>query len=588
MVKKRSVGDSAPLHRRAHKHIRHHYFRLMPDKKHHRIMIWVAFFVSAGIIAAQLLYPPERAVPLARLGTENVAGKTDVELSQHITQSFQAKKLRIHVGKDTAEYSLAETGAEPTAESMALRLTDYPFWQRFIPLSILWQVPHVDTLTMTYSNTVLEQFVAESQKRFAIAPINAGVAIKNGKLVATMDTAGRKVEAEAIKQALLDASIAYDGVVDLTIPSESVPASKQSDDIQDVAAQAQAALSRQVTIEVGGKTFTPDVDTIASWLTLSETKTGRTVLELQTKGLDAYVAELNKSVGVAAGQTNIQLQNGVEVSRESGKVGKRVDDASLKTSLEAYLLRGEGTGTMSIPLVEVAPQVIYNRRYTATESGLRAYVKDAAREQNANIVIEQLSNSYWTASANANLSTVSASTYKLYVALYLFDQMNQGKIHWDDSMLDTTVSGCFDRMTIASTNPCAEQWLSDFGRSNVNQFTWKHGFSHGTTFTDPMAVHTTAGDLATYMVGLERGTLISGAQRDRLLHSLSSHPYRWGVPSGSGGQVYDKVGFLWDYVHDAAIVRHPKGTYVIVVMTKGRSYATIATITREVEKILYP
>ena len=143
-------------------------------------------------------------------------------------------------------------------------------------------------------------------------------------------------------------------------------------------------------------------------------------------------------------------------------------------------------------------------------------------------------------------------------------------------------------MTNAGTNPCAEAWLNSWGRDNVNNFVYEHGFSRGTTFTDPVATHTTAADLAKFMIGLEDGSLVGGAYRDRLLHSLSVHPYRSGVPAGSAGQVWDKVGFLWDYVHDAAIVRHPKGRYVIVVMTKGRSYATIAGITREVEKIMYP
>ena len=166
--------------------------------------------------------------------------------------------------------------------------------------------------------------------------------------------------------------------------------------------------------------------------------------------------------------------------------------------------------------------------------------------------------------------------------------MDKGKIHWDDPWLDTTVSVCFDRMTIASTNPCAEAWIDKAGRDNLNKFLWDRGFSHGTTFTNPEATHTTANDLKKFMIGLDTGSLIDGAHRDRLLHSLSVHPYRSGVPAGSAGKVWDKVGFLWDYVHDAAIVHHPKGKYVIIVMTKGYSYAKIAEITREAEEIMYP
>ncbi|HMS93291.1 MAG TPA: serine hydrolase, partial [Candidatus Saccharibacteria bacterium] len=109
-----------------------------------------------------------------------------------------------------------------------------------------------------------------------------------------------------------------------------------------------------------------------------------------------------------------------------------------------------------------------------------------------------------------------------------------------------------------------------------------------TTFTHPVATHTTARDLRTFLLGVNDGSIVNGAQRDRLLTALSSHSFRQGIPAGSKGTVQDKVGFLWDYTHDAAIVRHPRGTYVMVVMTKGQSYARIAAITREVEKIMYP
>ncbi|HMH70341.1 MAG TPA: serine hydrolase, partial [Candidatus Saccharimonadales bacterium] len=88
--------------------------------------------------------------------------------------------------------------------------------------------------------------------------------------------------------------------------------------------------------------------------------------------------------------------------------------------------------------------------------------------------------------------------------------------------------------------------------------------------------------------GLNDGTLVSGDHRNRLLSSLGRHPYRYGIPTGSAGIVHDKVGFLWDYVHDTAIVQHPRGTYLMTIMTKGQSYGAIASVTRQIERIMYP
>jgi hypothetical protein len=255
---------------------------------------------------------------------------------------------------------------------------------------------------------------------------------------------------------------------------------------------------------------------------------------------------------------------------------------------EILLSAGELSAQIELPLREVLPSVIYNSKYTTTQAGLQAYVSDVAHARNMRIVVRQLDGSGWRAAAREHESIPSASTYKLFVSLVLFDKINKGEIGWNDPMLDTTVAGCYERMVVASTNPCAEAWIAQFGRQYINDFIHARGFSGGTSFTTGWANHTTAADLTNYMIGLSNGSLVSGANRDRLLNALGRHPYRYGIPTGSQGQVNDKVGFLWDYVHDTAIVRHPRGAYVMTIMTKGQSYAAIASVTREIERIMYP
>ena len=69
---------------------------------------------------------------------------------------------------------------------------------------------------------------------------------------------------------------------------------------------------------------------------------------------------------------------------------------------------------------------------------------------------------------------------------------------------------------------------------------------------------------------------------------MSRQIWRQGIPAGTRGWTSNKVGFLWDYVHDVGVVHHPRGTYVMAVMTKGASYGIIAQITREIEALMYP
>ena len=66
---------------------------------------------------------------------------------------------------------------------------------------------------------------------------------------------------------------------------------------------------------------------------------------------------------------------------------------------------------------------------------------------------------------------------------------------------------------------------------------------------------------------------------------MKRNVYRQGIPAGASGTVADKVGFLNGLLHDAAIVYSPKGTYVLVILTNGSSWANIAELTKKIEAL---
>lgn len=560
----------------------------MPNTKIYRVLIWVAFLLYTAIVAAQMLYPLDRALPLAKIGDADISFWSSEDLAKKLNDQFSSSQLKLVTPRVTVDYPLGQAGAELKTGQMIETATNYPFWWRFVPLSIFFQPVQQDLLDIQYSQTVLDAFSKKQLTKLTIKPKSARLSIKNGRIVAESDQSGQHTSLRSISKAIKALSVDMSGVTVVHVPVWQTKAKVTAEDFSDVKHQAEVALSRVVVISVAGQEdFSVSRDEIASWLVVGE-KSGAPALQFDGKAFAKYLETIDKTVGRPAGTTNITLTNGIETGRDEGAVGKKIDRTGLTDAVESWLLSGNGGSLFVTQLVDVPPVIVYNNTYTASQAGLRAYVTDMAQQMDVHIAIQQLGGEGWSARARAGESIPSASTYKLYVAKWLFEQMNQGKTSWNDPILDTTVSVCFDRMTIASTNPCAIEWLDRAGRSNINQFVYGLGFSHGTTFVHPVATHTTASDLMKFMIGLENGSLVSGAHRDRLLHSLSVHPYRSGVPAGSAGQVWDKVGFLWGYVHDAAIVRHPQGTYVIIVMTNGQSYAKIAEITRQVEKIMYP
>jgi len=567
------------------------YLSYLPKQRHHRWALFSGIFLIAGIIAAQLALPYGRGLPLATINGVNKAFATHDELAKALTDLFGTSKLTLKVGNDkSVTYPLSSAGAVPNTEDMIKTLTDYPVWQRLIPGSLLWQQTHVTEASVYYDKVPLEAFAKARSKELTFPPQNARLAIKAGKLVATPEIIGSDVTAAVLEKTISSAHMSLGKTTTIVVPSTRTPAQRTMLDLAKVRAQAEAVIGRKVTITADTKDFSPDSTTIASWLLLTTDASGNVTLTIDTSKVKQYLATVNAKVGTKAGQTNINLVDGQEASRTTGASGRAINSDELAKQLASQLLINNAVH-LTARFVAVAPSVIYDHKYTTTQAGLQAYISDVSAAQNMHIVVQQLSGEKWYAAAREHESIPSGSTYKLFVAMVLFDRINKGQIHWNDPMLDTDVAGCFDRMTVASTNPCAESWIAQFGRQYINNFIYARGFSTGTTFLAPDATHTTAADLNKYMIGLNNGTLVSGANRDRLLNNLSRHPYKYGIATGSvvaSDKVYDKVGFLWDYIHDTAIVTHPRGTYILTIMTKGQSYAAIANVTREIERIMYP
>lgn len=569
--------------------VAHTYRSVMPAKKHHRILVWVVFFVITGVIVGQMLYPLDRAVPFARLGHDTVGWERESTLIERISGIFPKAQAEIRVGGISKKtIPLVQTGAQSNAETMTAQLTNYPFWQRFIPGSILWQHPMVASWAVTYNTTQLDEFARKAAAELSSEPVNAGLLIKDSTLIATPDYDGYRVRDRDIVRALTTGNLAFGEKVAVNLISERVRASKTAADFADVEKRARETIDLNITIRAADVTFSPDVATRTSWLRLGEDTTGKTVLSIDEGSIGSYVdGVILKQVGKPAGQTVVAIVNGREASRQEGDKGRSLDKAALVAQIRAYMIDRQGGPMLTATMTDLAPRIVYNTSYTASYEGLQAYISEKAKH-GAWINIQQLDGDRWSLGADDHDSVVSGSTYKLYVALYLFKEMNEGKRDWGTPILDANTDTCFNRMTIASTNPCAEEWLRQFGRGTLNDYLYSKGFSTATTFTHPQATHTSAADLSRYMIGLENGSLVGGAQRDRLLYSLSHHPYRYGIPTGSKGQVWDKVGFVFNYVNDAAIVYHPRGKYVMTIMTQGQSYGAIAAMTREIEKLMYP
>ena len=568
------------------RHVKHTAHRVHHHINRHALW-WVVFLVSSLIIALQLLYPLDRALPFSRLNGQSVSLQPYEKLAERIDRYFAESNVTLAAG-DSLKISFApgEAGIHPDLDMTVMRLTDYPVWQRLMPLSIFFVWPDVHSVDVQASATKQEVFVDTVLPKLNTLPQDAGLSIVEGNLQMKDDVPGTLVTKGDLQKALASARF---GLVTTTIvvPSEALSAEKPSSYFDAVKHQAEAVIALPITIDVEEEVVTPSHSDIASWLAVGEDDHKQAMLTINDTVLDVYLKTLQDKHATAAGQMNITRVDGRETARVDGVPGRTIDVANLRQQVVSTLLTTKEP-TLSAHFVAVEPTVVINRKYTSSQAGLQAYVSDQAATRNVRISVQQIGGSGWKAGARETETTVSASTYKLYVALMLFDKMDQGEITWDTPILGMSTRTCFEHMIVASTNACAEEWIRQFGAQNINNFIYSKGFSTGTSFTNPIANHTTTADLTRYFRGLDEGWLMSSEYRQYLLDALKRHHYTKGIPSGSAGEVHNKVGFLWDYSNDSAVVYHPRGTYVIAVMTKGLSFYAIAGITREIEAIMYP
>ncbi|MBP6038073.1 MAG: serine hydrolase [Candidatus Saccharimonas sp.] len=549
----------------------------------------VLFGVGALLLVelcVQLLYPYDRALPFATVGTVRAGFSSRSDLARIFQEQFEGSKVELVSGDRKIVMPLSKLGASIGSDQMAARLTEYPLWQRLLPLSIVINRPHVPSLQIAFTGSQVTTAVSSIAGQLSAEPTDAVLSLERGALKVGTAKEGRTVTNADIIKALV-AGTYHLGTTTIQVPGKVISPARGDNDIAEAKRQAEAALAREVTLEiVDKKRITIDAATKASWLAIDLAAKPAT-LTTNSEAIASYVTSLNDGVKTEAIPTAVTIVDGTERSRKEGTSGSALDVGDVVAKVGAALI-GTAGPAISVQLQPVAPSTTYARSYTNSQAGLQAYVAYATSTQNVRIVVQQLDGPGWSASGRAEESIPSASTYKLYVMLRVFDDINNGSLTWDTPMLDTTAGGCFERTIVPSTNPCAEEWIRRYGRDNLNSYVHSKGFSSGTGFTFNDATHTTAGDLAKYLIGLNNGTLVSGNNRDMLLEKMGRQLYRYGIPTGTSGWAQDKVGFLWEYIHDAAIVHNPKGTYVLVIMTKGYSYGYIANVARQIDMILYP
>ncbi|QQS21832.1 serine hydrolase [Candidatus Saccharibacteria bacterium] len=549
---------------------------------------YIGLSTVAVLLLVQLFYPTDRLLPFTRIDSVAVGGMTKAEATAKINSAYKQYKADIYMGVDTKPFvspKLADIDVvvDNTARIKAL---DYPFIVRLIPTSLFWAGAKQSVVPAPVFGSKFEVFVdASLMKECTKQPVNATLKATGESLDVVPAVPGGQCDRTDVLTALKKMQPKVGTATVVKVGQKVIQPA-----ITDVAAQALAKalnvrLARGIQLQVGDSQQTLPAGDVMSWLDfiVDGTELAPTV---NTDRAGAYLSSnIAPKVAVKPGVSYITTVDFTETSRVNGTNGQALDSVKTAKSIEAVV---DGSAQTAIALTTMVPPTEqYTRSYSPTDAGLSALLANYAKDHSGTfgISLVELDGKKRRASSDGDKKFVTASTYKLFVAYSVLKRIDEGTRSWD------TDGACFNKMISNSDNACAESLQTSLGGGSISKgasLITKDikaiGLSNS-NFTEAGGPFTTANDLALLLGMLQSGQNFSPTNRERLINAMLANVYRKGIPAGASGSVADKVGFMDGLLHDAAIVYSPSGTYVLVVMTSGSSWATIADLASQIDTL---
>ena len=202
------------------------------------------------------------------------------------------------------------------------------------------------------------------------------------------------------------------------------------------------------------------------------------------------------------------------------------------------------------------------------------------------VVAKSISGPSFEARVNADREFESASIYKLFLTLPLFNQIpveQQSKINVAVNGNKKSIATCVDLMLRLSNNECGEAIGFYLNWKKADESLKRSGFTH-TQFNKSDKLKTSAGDTALFLETLN-GDMFTRNARDTIMKSLYEQRYRAGIPNGCPGCIVaNKTGQIDNVMHDAAIVQYKGGSYVLVIFSENGNFKQISELTGQIQQ----
>ncbi len=559
-----------------------------------KCLIIGGIIIIAAIVVVQLFYTADLMLPFAKVDEISFGSWQKKSVISNLDDKYKNKKIPIYFGTAKEPYISPKPAELGLSVSNTNRINgmSYPWYLRIIPGSILWAHLILDGQSSPdykRDETTLDKYINEKLGSSCnVKPTDASLKLNGQNFDVVGAASGGACEIKNVHGLLLLVKPTLASNYKINIPVKEILPTINSQAAQIFGTQLKNKLIKGVDLYANNESQNIPFDELAGWIDFSNTDGKLDYSFNEGRASDYLNRQFGSKVAIKSGTTYVSTYNFAETSRVTGANGQALS-VSLTLSNIKLFLEGESESAKVATYV-VAPNVEYSRSYSPTDTGLSALIQQYAETHPGayGVSMVELGGSSRRASYNDTKQFTTASTYKLFVAYSTLKRVEEGTWHWDDANIASgrNLETCFEDMIAKSDNACAEALLYKVGQRNLTNEAHSIGCAN-TTFVSSDTIKTTAGDLVLFLAELRNGQILNQqSSRDRLLDAMSRNIYRKGIPAGlSGISVSDKVGFLDGLLHDAAIAYSPTGTYVLVIMTEGSSWQSIADLAAQIESL---
>lgn len=536
------------------------------------------------VVGVQLLYPRDRALPLARLQTNGFIGLSSKDQIMSHYQDFDSRTVTVHTHGKTTTTSYADLGVRLQPDATLKNVTGYSTQQRFIPFSIFFVGNKTFSLSRELDESQLELFAKDMIAQTSKAPRDAVVSLSGTKLAVSPSEEGYEYSIGALKSQILRSDLS--NKAQIVFAPTILPPAITTDTATIKARNMQQRINTPLTVKAEEKAVVVGPDVMAQWLEITPNPKGNTVdMTFNKVRVAETLQALAPQVQVQVTPTIVTILNGLEAGRAFGTRGKILQFSELVDKVVATT--APTIETVIAPVQYVEPKEVIDRRYTRDSAGVQNLVDHWTANHAGDYSIDMRTvNGRIAANKNPYKISSAVGIYRLYIAHMVYGKISAKSLSGATvTATGQSVDACMDRMIRESDEACTNVLGDLIGWGAADDMLRAQGFDN-TTLARGAAL-TTASNTSDWMLKLLGSNITTKAQADTLIGLMSRQTALSGIPAGSSGiRVADKAGSFGRTRHDVGIVYHPSGTYVLSILSEGSSFAMVADLTKEINRVM--